>query len=147
MADQKLLEKIRKLLALARDPSNEHEAALAAAKARELLAEHNLTLKDVEIGSIPSGERRVDMGGRVERWIRVLARATVKLLDAVSSLCAAGVAASRSRSAAFLRTWRRPRSPSVISRRLCSGSQGGAGVMVSASPSAMGWKAGPGAAG
>jgi hypothetical protein len=43
----KVLEKVRKLLALA-GSSNEHEAALAASRAQALLAEHNLTLADVK---------------------------------------------------------------------------------------------------
>lgn len=43
----KVIEKIQKLLALAADPSNEHEAAAAAAKAQELLFEHNLTMAQV----------------------------------------------------------------------------------------------------
>jgi len=43
----KVMEKIRKLLALAKS-SNEHEAASAADKAQLLLAEYNLTLTDVD---------------------------------------------------------------------------------------------------
>ena len=46
MVDQNLLEKISKLLALASSP-NEHEAALAAEKAAELLAKHNLSVADL----------------------------------------------------------------------------------------------------
>ena len=44
---EKIIDKIRKLLALADSP-NEHEAALAAKKAQELLAEHNLSLSELE---------------------------------------------------------------------------------------------------
>ena len=46
MVDQNLLEKISKLLALTSSP-NEHEAALAAEKAAELLAKHNLSVADL----------------------------------------------------------------------------------------------------
>lgn len=81
MPDRRVLEKIRRLLMLAKDPSNEHEAALAAEKARELLTKHNLSLKDVELGSIASGERHVQMGARVERWLWVLAKAAAELVD------------------------------------------------------------------
>lgn len=44
---EKIVDKIRKLLSLAQSP-NEHEAALAAKKAQELLAQHNLSLSEVE---------------------------------------------------------------------------------------------------
>lgn len=43
-----ILEKIRKLLALSESP-NEHEAALAAARARALLDKHDLSMDEVEI--------------------------------------------------------------------------------------------------
>lgn len=42
MTQTKILERIKKLMALA-SSSNEHEAALALQKAQELMAEHNLT--------------------------------------------------------------------------------------------------------
>lgn len=44
--DKKVVEKIKKLLALATS-SNEHEAKLAAEKANELLVGHNLTMQDI----------------------------------------------------------------------------------------------------
>jgi hypothetical protein len=43
MTNQGVIEKIRKLLALSKSP-NEHEAALADARAQELLQQHNLVL-------------------------------------------------------------------------------------------------------
>jgi hypothetical protein len=43
----KLLDKIKKMLAKAGNNPNEHEAALAANMAQELLARHNLTMADV----------------------------------------------------------------------------------------------------
>jgi hypothetical protein len=45
---EKIMERIRKLLALSNNP-NEHEAAAAAAKAQSLLAEYNLSLAEVVI--------------------------------------------------------------------------------------------------
>lgn len=51
----KVMEKIRKLLALAKS-SNEHEAALAADRAQALLAEYNLTHADVEDNAQPVEE-------------------------------------------------------------------------------------------
>lgn len=45
--DTKLIEKIKKLLALS-ESSNEHEAELSMLKAQELLAKHKLSLKEVK---------------------------------------------------------------------------------------------------
>ncbi|NEQ35030.1 MAG: DUF2786 domain-containing protein [Okeania sp. SIO3I5] len=68
MVDQNLLEKISKLLALANSP-NEHEAALAAEKAAELLAQHNLSVADLgqdKDEDITKGI--VDKTGRYVTW-------------------------------------------------------------------------------
>lgn len=46
--DNKIIEKIQKLLALATSP-NENEAKAAAAKANALLVKHNITMQDVEV--------------------------------------------------------------------------------------------------
>lgn len=42
-----IVERIRKLLALAGNNPNEHEAAAAAARAQEMLAEYNVTMEEV----------------------------------------------------------------------------------------------------
>jgi len=42
-----IASKIKKLLALAKDPTNEHQAAAAAAKAQELLFQYNLSMAEV----------------------------------------------------------------------------------------------------
>lgn len=47
MTEDRIIEKIRKLLALATS-SNEHEAAAAAAKAQELLLKHKLDISQIE---------------------------------------------------------------------------------------------------
>lgn len=47
MTQEKVITKIQKLLALSKSP-NEHEAALALAKAQELLDRENLSLSEVE---------------------------------------------------------------------------------------------------
>jgi len=52
---EKVIEKVKKLFALSKS-SNEHEAALAASKAMELLAEHNLSISDVEIKAKESAD-------------------------------------------------------------------------------------------
>ena len=48
----KILDKVRKLLALAGNNSNQHEAASAAEMAARILDEYNLTLTDVEVREI-----------------------------------------------------------------------------------------------
>ena len=55
---QSLLERVRKLLRLAAQGSGatEHEAALAADKANELLLKANLTLGDVELGAAATAQ-------------------------------------------------------------------------------------------
>lgn len=45
---KKILEKIEKLLALAADKANEHEAISAALKAQELMAKYNIELAEVQ---------------------------------------------------------------------------------------------------
>ncbi len=68
--DSTVLSKIKKLLALSTS-SNPNEAALAAAKAQELLMIHNLTLSQVEAqGEEKYCEAFVKTGSRV--WQRLL---------------------------------------------------------------------------
>lgn len=80
----KILERIRKLLRLSRS-SNEYEAAAAAAKAQELLSEHNLSMD-----SIPSEEHAVKMRAsrahkktrqRLETWAYGLASRVADAFD------------------------------------------------------------------
>lgn len=77
--DSKVLDKIRKLLALTASP-NENEAAVAATKAQQLLLQHKLTMADVdaEMGTEeePVTHSTVDMGVgpfEVYRWALALA--------------------------------------------------------------------------
>ncbi len=49
---EKIIDKVRKLLALSTS-SNEHEAALAAQRATEMLLKHNLSLADLEVKKSP----------------------------------------------------------------------------------------------
>ena len=81
--DMKIVDKIQKLLALT-ESSNEHEAALAAEKAHELLAEHNLSMAQVE--SAGKKEKLNDQVGHTSatsklgaRWVRNLWQATARL--------------------------------------------------------------------
>ena len=79
----KIVDKIQKLLALT-ESSNEHEAALAAEKAHELLAEHNLSMAQVESAS--KKEKLNEQVGHTSatsklgaRWVRNLWLATARL--------------------------------------------------------------------
>ncbi len=69
----KLIEKIRKLMALSHSP-NEHEAALAASRAREILDKYDLSLTEVEMNDEEIIEHRVDTGTRnATAWMGRLA--------------------------------------------------------------------------
>jgi hypothetical protein len=73
----KLIDKVRKLLALSKSP-NEHEATLAMEKAQEILKTYNLTLTEVEVKNIV--ERRIKMG-KLTKWKIHLASAVAAGFD------------------------------------------------------------------
>lgn len=75
----KVIERVRKLLALSSSP-NEYEAALAAEKAHTILAQHNLTMASVRAGSL-SADRYIMEGydTPASKWIGVLLNALAKL--------------------------------------------------------------------
>jgi hypothetical protein len=54
-----VLEKIKKLFALSADPANAHEAALAAAKAQDILFKYHLTLKDIADADLRQRKNRI----------------------------------------------------------------------------------------
>jgi len=72
---EEVLSKVRKLFELSNSP-NENEAALAASKARELLARYNLSIADLptdDIGSaIAPTEASVSVGKAVKNWVKGL---------------------------------------------------------------------------
>ena len=78
----KIIEKIKKLLALA-ESSNENEAALAAERVQDLLAKYNLTHMDLkeevdeEFVTDADVEVRTDVGGAI--WQRPLRSAVARL--------------------------------------------------------------------
>lgn len=71
--NQPIIEKIKKLLALA-NSSNEHEAALAASHAQRLLSEHNLAMADIEAAHKPDKADKVDttVSKTLPKWLRHL---------------------------------------------------------------------------
>jgi len=77
-----IIEKIKKLLALA-NSSNEHEAALAAGHAQRLLAEHNLAMADIEASHKPDKADRVEttVAKVLPKWLRLLSAGVSTAFD------------------------------------------------------------------
>jgi hypothetical protein len=75
MTKEQVISKIRKLFELSRS-SNENEAALAAAKARELLSAYNLTVADLPLDRMHDHlgivESNVHMGKVLRTWVKSL---------------------------------------------------------------------------
>lgn len=59
-ASDKIIERVRQLLAMSRDASSPHEAAIAAGRARKLMDQHQISLDDLKdnggFGYRPAGE-------------------------------------------------------------------------------------------
>lgn len=77
-----VIEKIRKLLALA-NSSNEHEAALAASHAQRLLSEHNLAMADIESEQKPQSADKVEaaVSKTLPKWVRHLSAGVCTAFD------------------------------------------------------------------
>lgn len=75
MTKEQVISKVRKLFELSRS-SNENEAALAAAKARELLSAYNLTMADLPADRMQDHlnivESNVHMGRVLRTWVKSL---------------------------------------------------------------------------
>src|ERR1035437_7843019 len=82
MGKSPIIEKIKKLLALA-NSSNEHEAALAAGHAQRLLAEHNLAMADIEAAHKPDKADNVDtvVSKSLPKWVRLLSAGVSSAFD------------------------------------------------------------------
>jgi len=77
-----IIEKIKKLLALA-GSDNEHEAALAASHAQRLLSAHNLAMADIETESKPGLADKVETPApkNMPKWGRHLSGAVSAAFD------------------------------------------------------------------
>lgn len=77
-----IIEKIKKLLALA-NSSNEHEAALAASHAQRLLSEHNLAMADIEASHRPDKADKVEtaVSKTLPKWMRHLSAGVSNAFD------------------------------------------------------------------
>lgn len=75
MTKEEVLSKVRKLFELSNSP-NENEAALAAAKARELLGKYNLSVADLPADDannvLAPKEASVRVGRAVQSWVKGL---------------------------------------------------------------------------
>jgi hypothetical protein len=87
MSREEVMSKIRKLFALTRS-SNEHEAALAASRAREMLSRHNLDMEEVlERGETSDELKATQQGlkagkyGRVDKWQQSLFAGVARAFD------------------------------------------------------------------
>ncbi len=74
----KIIDKIRKLLALTRSP-NEHEAALATERAQELLARYNIDMTEVEQKLDEGKIGQVEVMERTEAFARTIRQAIARL--------------------------------------------------------------------
>ena len=77
-----IIEKIKKLLALA-NSSNEHEAALAASHAQRLLSEHNLAMADIEASHRPDKADKIEtaVAKTLPKWLRHLSAGVSTAFD------------------------------------------------------------------
>lgn len=80
MTRERIIERVRKLLALS-NSSNEHEAALAAAHAQRLLAEHNLAMSELEMQEEGAGEVELQVARTVPKWLSSLFATVANAFD------------------------------------------------------------------
>jgi hypothetical protein len=80
--NNRIIDKIRKLLALA-NSSNEHEAALAASHAQRLLSAHNLAMADIESAQKPQSADKVEasVSKTLPKWVRHLSAGVCTAFD------------------------------------------------------------------
>lgn len=82
MRQQLIIEKIKKLMALA-NSNNEHEAALATSHVQRLLSEHNLAMADIDSSNKP--DKANTLGTKVSKtlpkWLRNLVAGVSSAFD------------------------------------------------------------------
>ena len=76
----KILDRVRKLLSLAGNNPNQHEAASAAEMAKRILNEYNLSLSDIELQEILSKEVTFHEL-RISSWKQILAVKIAEIFD------------------------------------------------------------------
>ncbi len=78
-ANDSVVQKIQKLLALAEGNQNEHERDVAMRFAMDLLAKHNLSLAQVEGTVFGADLQEIKGNFKLDRWIRSILSAACKL--------------------------------------------------------------------
>jgi len=82
MKDDKIIERVRALLAMAGDTSSPHEASIAAGRARKLMDAHQIELSDLGDKSTGFGFRNVDQEYRFPpKWKDIMAVAVAQFND------------------------------------------------------------------
>lgn len=84
MAHEKILDKLRKLKALADRSTNQHEAELALARLNDIARQHGLSMADVEFSELGDvrQEQYVVQGQRMKlKWIDLLALGCAEMFD------------------------------------------------------------------
>lgn len=77
MEQNKLIERIKKLLALSTNNPNPHEAQVALKRAQKLIAENDMSMTSLtEVESEEIGESK---GKNVQKWTRIVYKAITKL--------------------------------------------------------------------
>jgi hypothetical protein len=93
MTREEVISKVRKLFELSHSP-NENEAALAAAKARELLSRYNLSMADLPMEDIKSAiaptETSVTVGKVLRNWVKGLLIHVSRGFDCEHLICRRG---------------------------------------------------------
>ena len=86
-ADAKIIERIRKLLAMAADVSSPNEAAIAAERAAKLMRAHNLESADAIFADLKKSENIIAQAARGNIW-RKKARSIPVWSQGIAILCA-----------------------------------------------------------
>src|SRR5699024_8808590 len=85
-ASDKIINRIRALLAMGSDTSSENEAAIALKRARKLMDEHQVKLSDIEnITESDLGASMFDIGStQCKTWIGMLAVKVAQMNDCIA---------------------------------------------------------------
>jgi ribosomal protein L13 len=80
-SEKSIVEKVKKLLALADSDKNshEHERAVAMQAAMDLLAKHNLSMTEITAHSLDVPPEEVSANFKLEPWVRRILSASCKL--------------------------------------------------------------------
>jgi|AGTN01.3.fsa_nt_gi Protein of unknown function (DUF2786). len=79
LSQDSIVEKVRKLLALANGNQNEHERGVAMQFAMDLLAKHNLTISEVECDKSLLNTIEIEGDFRLEAWTKIILQAACKM--------------------------------------------------------------------